>query len=495
MNATYRTFYQQADKFFVGITAGLLIVSLLLANWYSSWAAALLIGVPAFAVPLAISRALPASRLSRIAFAISLMIFAALHIHQAHGMIEMHFGIFVLLALLLYYRDPLPILVAAATIAVHHLLFNYLQEGGASVWIFENRTGFNIVMIHAVFVVIEAAALIYLARKSRNEFQQNSELADIGEHISQQGEVDLTFQVHNPQGKFTRAFNEFFALMNELVGQAGLLSQKINDIGDEFARTTQDMSSGAHKQHEETDLIATATTQMTASMAEINNHSRQAAEAAQSANDVSQESEQSITAARSTIGDLANNIDRANEVIQNLDSESNNIGSVLSVIQGIAEQTNLLALNAAIEAARAGEQGRGFAVVADEVRTLASRTHESTEEIQRMIERLQKGSSEAVGAMETSKTGVHSSVEQITLTSERLQIMRDSVADIYRMNQQIAHALEEQSSAVSEVNGNLSTIRDISETTTEQANRANQNAGQLVTMASDLRGLLTQFKV
>lgn len=495
MNSTHQTFYRQADSFFTVVTSALFVVSLLLAGWYSTWTAALLIGLPAVLVPVAISKASPGSRLSRIAFAVSLMLFAALHIHQAHGLIEMHFGIFALLALLMYYRDPLPILAAAATIAVHHLLFNSLQEGGANVWIFESKTGINIVLLHALFVVVEAAALIYLARKSQLEFKQTAELSEIGEHISQQGEVDLTFQVNNPQGPFTRSFNEFFALMNDLVSQANQLSIKINDVGENFSRTTQEMSQGANAQHNETDLIATATTQMTASMGEINNHSRQAADAAQSANSVSQESEQSITAARNTISDLANNIDRANDVIQNLDSESNNIGSVLSVIQGIAEQTNLLALNAAIEAARAGEQGRGFAVVADEVRTLASRTHESTEEIQRMIERLQKGSGEAVSAMETSKTGVHSSVEQITLTSDRLGTMKQAVAEIYEMNQQIAHALEEQNSAISEVNGNLSTIRDISETTTEQAGSANQNAGQLVAMASDLRGLLTQFKV
>ena len=495
MNPIYQTFYRQADNFFTAVTSALFVVSLLLASWYNTWTEAFLIGLPALLVPIAISKAAPCSRWSRVAFAVSLMIFSALQIHQAHGLLEMHFSIFVLLAILLYYRDSLPILAAAGTIAVHHLLFNYLQESGANVWVFESRTGINIVLLHAVFVVVESGVLIYLARKSWHEFEQNAELAEIGAHISKQGEVDLTFQIANPKGPFTVATNNFFLLMNDLVSQANQLSMKINDVGENFSRTTQEMSQGANTQHNETDLIATATTQMTASMGEINNHSRQAAEAAQSANSVSQESEQSITAARNTIGDLASNIDRANEVIQNLDSESNNIGSVLSVIQGIAEQTNLLALNAAIEAARAGEQGRGFAVVADEVRTLASRTHESTEEIQGMIERLQKGSGEAVTAMETSKTGVHSSVEQITLTSDRLGTMKQAVAEIYEMNQQIAHALEEQNSAISEVNGNLSTIRDISETTTEQATNANTNAGQLVAMASELRGLLTQFKV
>lgn len=495
MNPIYLNFYRQADNFFSAVTAALFIVSLLLANWYNTWAAALLIGIPAFAVPFMISRMSPGSRLSRIAYGASLMVFSALHIHQAHGLLEMHFSIFVLLATLLYYRDALPILAAAATIAVHHVLFNYLQENGSSVWVFESRTGFNIVMLHAVFVVIESGALIYLAHKSWIEFQQNAELAEIGTHISKQGEVDLTFQVTNPKGEFTRSFNEFFAQMNGLVSQASQLSQKINDVGAAFSRSTQSMSEGAHTQHDETDLIATATTQMSASMNEVNGHSQLAADAAQQANSISIESEKSITAARTTIEDLATNIDRANEVIQNLDSESNNIGSVLSVIQGIAEQTNLLALNAAIEAARAGEQGRGFAVVADEVRTLASRTHESTEEIQRMIERLQKGSNEAVGAMETSKTGVHSSVEQITLTSERLQTMKGAIGEIHGMSQQIASALEEQSTAISEVNGNLNTIRDISETTTEQAATSSRDAGQLVAMANDLRGLLTQFKV
>ncbi|MCD8521853.1 MAG: methyl-accepting chemotaxis protein [Saccharospirillaceae bacterium] len=495
MNSIRDDFYRQADRFFLGINSALFVVSLLLANWYNTWAEALLIGTPALLVPFIVSKVSPGSRLSRIAYAASLMMFAALHIHQAHGLIEMHFGIFALLALLLYYRDVMPILVAAATIAVHHLLFNYLQENGSNVWVFESRTGISIVLLHAVFVVIESAALMYLAHKSWQEFQQNTELAEIGAHIARDGAIDLTFRIEHPEGKFTKSFNDFFALMNDLVSQLAKLSRQIDEVGRSFSESTQRMSAGAKRQHQETGMIASATTQMTSSMQTIYSHSQDAASAAEAADKIGQDSEISIMQARRTIENLAGSIDRANQVIKNLDTESNNIGSVLAVIQGIAEQTNLLALNAAIEAARAGEQGRGFAVVADEVRTLASRTHESTEEIQRMIERLQKGSGEAVSAMETSQQGVDSSVSQIAASSDNLLGMKQAVTNIHRMSQQIARSIDEQNNAISEVNANLNVIRDISEETSGYASGSAHNSERLVAMATDLRGLLTQFHV
>ena len=488
-------FYQQADRFFLGVTSALFGVSLLLANWYNTWTEALVIGLPAVLVPYLVSKLSPGSRLSRIAYAAALMILTGLHIHQAHGLLEMHFGIFALLALLLYYRDSLPILVAAGVIAVHHLLFNYLQEQGSNVWVFESRTGIDIVLLHAVFVVVEAAALVYLARKSWQEFQQNMELAEIGQHISREGEVDLTFRINNPEGRFTRSFNDFFALMEQLVREANQMSARLQELSDTFRTSTQAMNDGAQRQFHETDMIATATEEMNAGMQTMQQHVNEAAQHTETAETLSRRSGDSMAHSSRDIQQLAGDIQRASEVIHNLHAESNNIGSVLAVIRGIAEQTNLLALNAAIEAARAGDQGRGFAVVADEVRTLASRTQNSTEEIQRMIERLQKGSTEAVNAMTASREGAEKSVQQIHSSTEDLQQMAAAMAEIYAMSHQIARAMDEQGRAIAEVTGNLAVIRDISEQTSGQSAAAATDSGRLSAMAKDLRSLLKQFRV
>ena len=493
MTSVQREFYSQANRFFSFILIGLFGVSLLLASWYGTWAEALLIGIPATAFPIAFGHMTDNSRLSRITYGIALMIFAALHIHQAHGLIEMHFGIFVSLAFLLYYRDPLPILAAAATIAVHHLLFNYLQEQGSPVWVFESHTGISIVLLHAVFVVVEAVALVYLANKSWQEFVQNAELMEIGAHISKPGALDLTFSIGNPQGRFTPAFNEFFVLVNGIVSQVDQLSKRIDEVGHSFSDTTQKMSQGARRQHDETDQIATATNQMTASMEDVRNNSQEAANAAAEADRVGQQSEQSITRARETIGNLAQSIEKANTVIQHLDAESNNIGSVLQVIQGIAEQTNLLALNAAIEAARAGEQGRGFAVVADEVRTLASKTQQSTGDINVMIEKLRAGVDRAVETMNLSQQKAVKTVEFATQSRENITSVSGLMVSISDRILQVASAIEEQTSVISNINSNLSSAKDLSNQGSRSTDSIAQAVDELHSQSASLKQQVSSF--
>jgi methyl-accepting chemotaxis protein len=251
---------------------------------------------------------------------------------------------------------------------------------------------------------------------------------------------------------------------------------------------------GAEAQEQQTLSAATAMNEMSATVRDVSVNAADAAHSAAEADSEAASGQQIVTSTIDVINTLAMEVDKASEVIGNLESESESIGVVLEVIRGIAEQTNLLALNAAIEAARAGEQGRGFAVVADEVRILAQRTQESTQEIREMIEKLQAGAGEAVRVMVQGKSQAKASVDQAQKAGESLAAITKSVSSISIMNTQIARAAKEQSSVANDINMNISGIAKVSDETSSGAQEATKASEELDAIASKLSNLLSSVR-
>ena len=286
-----------------------------------------------------------------------------------------------------------------------------------------------------------------------------------------------------------------------------MLTAKLRTVVKRIEQSTQELSAQAqsssdivvasnvniNQQQQELEMVATAVNEMTAAVQEVAQNTGNAAQAAQDAAKASQQGALTITDAIGIIDSLDSHVSKASVSISQLKSDSENIGGVLEVIRSIAEQTNLLALNAAIEAARAGEQGRGFAVVADEVRTLASRSHDATQEIQDMIERLQQGVATAFTNMEAVSKRAAEGVEQVEESAEALAEISGSVSIINDMNTQIAAATEEQSSVANEVSRNIEHIHELSNQTTQSGQQTQQTSENLSKLAMELQNMVEQF--
>ncbi len=321
-------------------------------------------------------------------------------------------------------------------------------------------------------------------------------IAEIADAVSQK-DVSQTCDIKSDDlvGAFAASTNlmtenlrGMLAAMHEAVERLSGVAGRMHEITDETGR-------GAQQQQDEVSQVATAVNEMSATAQEVARNAEQAAEATREADEQGSNAKVVTVEAMCAIDNLAANVSDATGVINELESESENIGQVLEVINGIAEQTNLLALNAAIEAARAGEQGRGFAVVADEVRTLATRTQSSTEEISAMIDRLQHGTRKAVTVMQKGKEQANEGVEQTEKAAEALAEISGAVSTINTMVTQIASAAGEQSNVADSINQNVVNITQVSEMAAEGVHQTSSTSDELAELASQLRQTLSGFKL
>lgn len=294
-------------------------------------------------------------------------------------------------------------------------------------------------------------------------------------------------------GQIEFALHMLEAQVGAVVGRIGDASQRLSGHAAQLVRHLDSSHASSLGQQTQTDQVAAAIHQMAASVAEMANHAQQASKAADQAGSETREGHQRVDQSRDAVLRLSQELARATEVINQLESHSGEISGVLEVIRTIAEQTNLLALNAAIEAARAGEQGRGFAVVADEVRGLAQRTQQSTDEIQRMISTLQNGARDAVQAMAQSSEHVEASVEQAQRAAAALDGISQRVTQITAMSQQIATAVEEQSMVSEDINRNIVGIRNAGEATVSAGQQSQLSSSDVAALAEDLRQLAREF--
>ena len=296
-------------------------------------------------------------------------------------------------------------------------------------------------------------------------------------------------------GQMAGNFNQMLTEFHGVLGEMTAASTQLAAAAEELSAVTEESSAGVQKQSSETDQVATAMNEMSASMSEVASNTASVSQAANHADQQAGEGREIVLQSIDVIRELASEVDKASEVISELSVDSQNIGSVMDVIIDIAEQTNLLALNAAIEAARAGEQGRGFAVVADEVRTLAQRTQESTLDIRKTIERLQSRAESAVQVMQVGKEKAEQGVSASSQAEESLASINTAVTTINDMVTQTASATEEQSAVAEEINRSLVSIRDVSSEVSVGAGQTAQASNDIAQLATNLQGMVARFKL
>lgn len=355
--------------------------------------------------------------------------------------------------------------------------------------------GIGVTIIGTLIAIAISSAIAFFI--VRGIMQPINATNTILKDITEQG--DLTKRVvitsGDEIGEMGEYFNVFVSKLQGIIKEVVESATQLSVASEQMSKVIVDTTEGLNRQNSETVQVATAITEMAATVDEVARNSQGASDAASSSDNEAKLGNQAVSITIKTINELAGDVENSAMILENLKGDSENISAVLDVIKNIAAQTNLLALNAAIEAARAGEQGRGFAVVADEVRTLAQRTQDSTSEIENLISALQKGAESAVNSMQQNRTKAAETVKQAAIAGEFLGSITQGVSSILDMNSQIAISSEEQAAVAKEINRSIVSIQSISVETSVGATQTSETSNEVKILGNRLRQLVEQFRV
>lgn len=412
---------------------------------------AFILGIPIAIVPLVLSIQQPNSTISQHALAIGTQLLTALHIHQSLGLIEMHFEIFVILAFLSYFRNWKVIASGTAVVAVHHLLFFFLQSQGSGLYIFEEgHVTFPILLMHAAFALAEGIVLMYMANQSSREGEGATALRNTIKAMQREpGKLDLSVDI-NRSNKVVLPFAELIDQVKELVTLASSLTSDVVTGCEKMKGAAHEMFDISQKTDQEIAMVSAAAEEIAQTMVTSSEQTTNASQQALGADASAQTTRDSISSTSQTIDSLRSTLNSAASTNQALNEQCSNISEAMRAITAVAEQTNLLALNAAIESARAGEHGRGFAVVADEVRTLAIRSKESADQITTITEELVSRTASSVSQMQTCIELVDEAVNSSeTATGTMTEIMEQIRDASESMTSVATSAMEQQTASTS----------------------------------------------
>ncbi len=466
--ASLNRIYQHADVLMFGLVWGLFAVAVGVGWVYDSLTVALTVGGLLAVTSSLIKLFFPGTLITRLFYAFTLLGFAALLIQLGEGATEFHFSVFVLLSALLAYRDYRPILMGAATAAVHHILFNYLQEQDLFGIVCFMHTGFHMVIFHAIFVVAQSAILIYMAVNMANDARSASEVARLAAQINREtGCLTLMRSERASHSPFGQTFSTTLMTMRDTLSKVSAGVAHVLNASESIIERNAALS-------KRTDEQATALAVATSAMEQLTSAAALTSEKSQEAKMLAAHtSEAAVRGGES--------IDEATHTMEQIRDESQRISDILELIDGIAFQTNILSLNASVEAARAGVHGKGFAVVASEVRTLAMRCENAAKDIRQLI---------AV-SVECTRNGSL----QVEHAGKTMKQVIASISTLSNLVEELSEMSSQQSSNIKQMNDSVASIDVSVHENVEHVARTVQAARQQQRQADELQQAISVFRL